>query len=80
MLVLNEASILKIPKIKKSLELSETKIKMIPGVPIRYLQPINVSIKKPFKDKIRKKFNEYLLEKGDINVSRKEILNLVGEV
>ena len=80
MLVLDEASVHKIPEIKKSLELSETKVMMIPGGLTRYLQPLDVSINKPFKDGIRKKYNEYWLEKWDIKVSRKEILNWVGEV
>ena len=80
MLVLDEASVHKIPEIKKSLELSETKVMMIPGGRTWYLLPIDVSINKPFKDGIRKKYNEYWLEKGDIKVSRNEILNWVGEV
>ena len=63
MLELDEASVYGILEIKKSLELSETKVMMIPGGQTRYLKPLDVSINKPFKDRIRKKFNEYLLNK-----------------
>ena len=80
MLVLDEASVHRIPEIKKSLELSETKVMMIPGGLARYLQSLDVSINKPFKDRIRKKYNEYWLGKGNIKVLRKEIFNWVGEV
>ena len=55
MLILDEASVHKIPEIKKSLELTETKVMMIPGRLTRYLQPLDVSINKPFKDGIIKK-------------------------
>ena len=44
MLVLDEASVHKIHEIKKSLELSETKVMMIPGGLTRYLQPLDASI------------------------------------
>ena len=32
---------------------------MIPGDLTRYLQPLDVSISKPFKDKLRKKYTDY---------------------
>ena len=79
MLVLDEVSMHKIPEIKKSLELSETKVVMISGGLTWYLQSLDFSINKPFKDGIIKKYNEYWLEKGDIKVSRKEILNWVRQ-
>ena len=69
----------KTPGIRKSIELSETKVMMIPDGLTRYLQPLDVSINKPFKDGIRRKYNEYWLEKGDVKVSRKEIIDWVGE-
>ena len=59
MVVLNKASIHKIPEIKKSLELGKTKVMMIPEELTQYLQPLDVSINKPFKDGVRKKSNEY---------------------
>ena len=54
MLVLDEASMHKIPEIKKSLKFSETKVKMIWGGLTLYLQPPYVSINKTFKDGIKK--------------------------
>ena len=45
-------------KSKKSLELSDTKVMMILGGLTRYLKPLDASIKKPFKDGIRKKYNK----------------------
>ena len=58
MLELDEASVHRILEIKKTLELSETKVMMIPEGQTRYLQPLDVSIKKTFKDGIKKKYNE----------------------
>ena len=59
MLALNKALVHRIPEINKSLEFCEIKVMMIPGGLTRYLQSLDVSIKKPIKDGIRKKFNEY---------------------
>ena len=47
-LVIYDASMHKIPEIKRSVELSETKVMMIPGGLTKYLQPLDVSINKPF--------------------------------
>ena len=59
-LVLDETSMLKnITEIKKSLELSKSKVMMIPGGLTRYLQPLDFSNNKSFKDGIRKKYNQY---------------------
>ena len=51
-------------KSKKSLELSDTKVMMIPGRLAQYLKPLDASIKKPFKDGIRKKYNKNWLKMG----------------
>ena len=59
MLELDEASMHKIFEIKKSFGFSEAKVMMIPGVLTGYLQPLDVWVNKPFKDRIRKKYNEY---------------------
>ena len=55
MLVMVDASMHKIPEIKRSVELSETKVMMIPGGLTRYLQHLDVPINKPFKEEIRRK-------------------------
>ena len=64
MLVLDEASVHRILQIKKSLELSDTKVMMIPEGLTRYLKPLDASIKKLFKDGIRKKYNKNWLKRG----------------
>ena len=63
MLVMDDASMNKIPEIKRSAELSETKVMMISGGLTRYLQPLDVSINKPFKEEISRKYNEYCIKK-----------------
>ena len=62
-LVLDKESLHKIPEIKKSLELSETKIMMIPLILIQYFQLLNVTINMPSKYGVRKKYNKYWLDK-----------------
>ena len=48
MLVMDDASMHKLDVIKKKINDLETFISMIPGDLTRYLQPLNVSINKPF--------------------------------
>ena len=45
---------------------------MIPGGLTEYLQPLDFSINKPFKGGIKKKNNEYWLEKGDKRYQEKK--------
>ena len=66
-LVLNGASMHKIPKIKRSIELSETKVMTVSVGLIRYLQPFDVSINKPFKEKNQKKVQWVLYRKYKYN-------------
>ena len=66
MLIMYDAYMNKIPEIKRSVELSETKVMMIPGGLTRYLQPLYVSINKPFKEEIRRKYNEYCIENTNL--------------
>ena len=77
MLIMDGASMHKTPEIKRSVELSETKV-MIPGGFTRYLQPLDVSIIKPFKKEIRRKYNEYCIKNTNLKVSRKQIIDWVG--
>ena len=80
MLILNEASIHKIPEIKRSAEQSETKVFMILESITRFLKPLNVSINKPFKEEIERNYNEYCIENTNIKVSRKQIIDWVGKI
>ena len=50
MLVMDDASMHKLDVIKQRINDWETSISMIPGGLTRYLQPLDVSINKPFKD------------------------------
>ena len=53
---------------------------MIPGGLTRCLQPLDVSIYKPFKEEIRRKYNEYCIENANLKVSRRQIIDLVGKI
>ena len=68
MLLMDDASMNKILEIKRSVELSETKVMMIPGGLTKYLQPLDVSINKPLKVEIRRK--EYCIENANLKVSQ----------
>ena len=69
MLIMDGASMHKTPEIKRSVELSETKVMMIPGILTRYLQSLYVSINKPFTEEIRREYNEYCIENTNLKVS-----------
>ena len=45
MIVMNDASMYKIPEINRSVELNNTKMMMISGSLTRYLQPLDIPIK-----------------------------------
>ena len=69
MLVMDNASMHKISEINRYEELSETKVMMIPGSLTKYLQSLDVSINKPFKEEIRRMYNEYCRESTNLKVS-----------
>ena len=62
MLVIDDISVYKIENIQQKFKNCVTMISLIPGCLIGYLQPLGVAINKYFKDELRKKYTEYLLE------------------
>ena len=52
MLVMDDASMHKINNLKDKIKKCKTKISMIPVGLTKYLQSLNVSINKPFKDEL----------------------------
>ena len=82
MLVMDDASMHKLDVIKKKINDWETSISMIPGGLTRYLQPLDVSINKSFKDELRKKYTDYWMETKNSNakVSQNDLINWVWEV
>ena len=52
---------------------------MIPEGLTRYLQSLNLSINKTFKDELRKKYTDYLMEtkKSNAKVSQNDLINWV---
>ena len=81
MLVMDGASMNKLDEIKKKINDWETSISMIPGGLTRYIQPLDVSINKQFKDELRKKYTDYWMETKNSNakVSLNVLINWVWE-
>ena len=63
---MDDASIHKIGNIKDKIKECNTMISMIPGGLKRYLQPLDVSINKPFKDELKKRYTRYCMDQQDI--------------
>ena len=63
MLVMDDSSMHKIDIVKYKIKECKTKISMIPGGLTRYLQPLDLSINKPFKDELKKRYTKYYIDK-----------------
>ena len=74
MLVMDDASMQKIDIVKDKIKECKTKIIMIPGGLTRYPQPLNLSINKPFKDKLKKRLTKYCMDQ------QTDLINWVAEV
>ena len=68
MLVMNDTSMHKIPKIQKDVEMSETKVTMTLENLSRYLKPLDVLISKPFKEEIKRCTISIVLKNTNIKV------------
>ena len=81
-LVMDDASMHKIHIVKNKIKECKTKISMIPGGLTRYLQPLDVSINKPFKDKLKKRYTKYYMNQQDIKarVTQENMINWIAEV
>ena len=59
LLIMDKASMYKMPSVIKNIEQYDTEVKFIPSGMTRILQPLDMVINKPFRDLIRKKYVEY---------------------
>ena len=82
MLVMDDASMHKLENVRQKIKDCHTEVSMIPAGLTRYLQPLDVSINKPFKDELRKKYTKYCIdqEEGNTKVSQEDLINWVWEV
>ena len=56
-------------------------ISLIPGGLTRYVQPLDASINKPFKDELKKKYTKYFIDQKDtFKVTQKDLINWVWEI
>ena len=60
----------------------KTKLCMIPGKLKRYLQPLDASIKFPFKNELKKRYFKYCIDQKDskVRVTQEDLINWVGEI
>ena len=66
MLVMDYASMQKIHIVKDKIKECKIKRSMIPGGLPRYLQSLDVSINKPFKDELKKRYKKYCIDQQGI--------------
>ena len=65
MLVMDDPSMHKIDILKDKIKECKAKISMISCGLTRYLQPLDVSINKPFKDELKKRYIKYCINQKD---------------
>ena len=63
--VVNDASMYTIDIVKDKIKECKTKLGMISGRLTKYLQPQDVSINKPFKDELKKRYTKYCIDLKD---------------
>ena len=82
LLILDKASMHKIPSVIKNIDQYDTEIKFIPSGMTRILQPLDVVINKPFKDLLRKKYVEYSISINCDNakVSYSKIIDWIANI
>ena len=82
MLVMDDALMHKIDMVKDKIKERKTRISMIPGELTRYLQPLDVSINKPFKDELKKRYIKYCIDHKDTKErgTHEDLINWVGEI
>ena len=82
LLIMDQASMHITEDIIKEIEKYDTEIIFIPKGMTRILQPLDVSINKPFKTLIRKKYAEYCCNKNlsYIKISNNLIINWVSDI
>ena len=62
---MDDASMHKIDFVKDKIKECGTKISIILGGLTRYLQPLDVSISKQFKDELKMRFTKYCIDQKD---------------
>ncbi len=80
LLVLDDATSHKTQEVKEMISECDTLIAMIPGGLTRCIQPLDRSINKPFKDQLKRKYIDYLIDKNSDKVSREKLMEWVSEI
>ena len=82
MLVMDDALMHEIDIVNDKIKENKTKIIMISGGLTRYLQSLEVSINKLFKDELKKRYTKYCMDQQDIKttIPQEDLTNRVAEV